>query len=232
VAGNVDGLQTASVNVTHGGARGLVAGVLNIAGLEGASATGQGFEAGVVNIDRSSFQGLQVGVLNLSGRHSGAQIGLVNLSDELDGVPIGLVNLGGNTDPSMIAFATNRTPANLGVKFLTRYTFTAVSVGYDPNGTSAGNAHEVVQSAVQFGGHIPLISELAVEPSVGYAYETYVNHLGGSVNGGHVALYRAALSWHFIPELGVFAGGGARQMIGHNGDVRYEAEALGGVEAF
>ncbi|MBN1608432.1 MAG: hypothetical protein JW940_17505 [Polyangiaceae bacterium] len=230
--GDVEGFQAAAVNIARGSTTGFVAGVVNLSGLGGPSLSSRGFEAGVVNIDRASSKGLQVGVVNISGPQTGAQIGVVNISDELDGVPIGLVNLGGNTHTSMVAFTTNRTPANLGVKFLTGYTFSMLSAGYDPRGTSQGNAHEVLQSAIQFGGHIPFAGRGAIEPSVGYAYETYLSELDASVGAGHVALYRAALGWHFIPELGVFAGGGLRQMISHQGDVTYEAEGFGGVEAF
>jgi hypothetical protein len=230
--GDIEGLQAAAVNIARGSTTGLVAGVVNLAGLTGPSLSSSGLEAGVVNVDRASFRGLQLGVVNVGGRQTGAQIGVVNISDELDGVPVGLVNLGGSTRTSMVAFATNRTPANLGVKFLTGYTFSMISAGYDPQGTSQGNAHEVLQSAFQFGGHIPFAGHGAIEPSAGYAYETYLNELDASVGGGHVVLYRGALSWHFIPEFGVFAGGGARQMIGHGGEVSYEAEGFGGVEVF
>jgi hypothetical protein len=230
--GDVEGLQAATVNISRGSTTGFVAGVVNLTGLRGPSWSSSGLEAGVVDIDRSSFRGLQVGVVNVSGRQTGAQIGVVNISDELDGVPVGLVNLGGSTHTSMVAFTTHRTPANLGVKFVTGYTFSMLSAGYDPKGTSQGDAHEVLQSAFQFGGHIPFAGHGAIEPSVGYAYETYVNELDASVGGGHVALYRVALGWHFIPEFGVFAGGGLRQMISHDGDVSHEAEAFGGVEVF
>ena len=229
---DVDGFQGAAVNISRGSMTGFVAGVVNLAGLRGPSLSSSGFEAGVVNIDRASFRGLQLGVVNVSGPQTGAQVGVVNISDELDGVPVGLVNLGGSTHTSMVAFTTNRTPANLGVKFLTGYTFSMLSAGYDPKGTSQGNAHEVLQSALQFGGHIPFAGRGAIEPSVGYAYETYLNELDASVGAGHVALYRGALSWHFIPEFGVFAGGGLRQRISHRGDVSHEAEGFGGVEVF
>lgn len=232
VTGSARGAQVSSVNVATGGLIGAHIGAVNLVGSGDPRSSSRGAEIGVTNIDGSELDGLQVGVVNVSGSQRGVQIGLVNVSEHLDGVPIGLVNVGGNTDTSMLLFSTSRTPVNLGVKFLTGPVFSTVSGGCDRESFLDGACQHVLQGAWTFGGHLTIAEPFALEPSIGYAYEADVEKPGESVNRGHVVLYRAALSWQPLAELGLFAGAGARQLIDHQGRATVQGEVLGGVQAF
>jgi hypothetical protein len=232
VTGSARGGQVSSVNVTTGNLVGVGVGVLNVVASGAPRSPSRGAEIGVTNVDRSELDGLQVGVVNVSGKQRGVQIGVVNVAEHLDGVPIGLVNVGGNTDTSMLLFSTSRTPVNLGAKFLTGHVVSTISGGCDRGSFLDGPCQHVLQGAWMFGGHLPVAEAFALEPSFGYAYEADVERPAESVNGGHVVLYRAALSWQPFAEFGLFAGAGARQLIDHQGHVTVQGELLGGLQAF
>jgi hypothetical protein len=232
VTGSVRGAQISSVNIATGSLVGAHVGVVNVVGSGDPGSSSQGAEIGVARIDGSDLDGLQVGVVNISGRQRGAQMGVVNVSEHLDGVPIGLVNLGGNTDTSLLAFSTSRTPVNLGIKYLTGNVFSTVSGGCDGESFLDRPCRRVLQAAWTLGGHLPVAESFALEPAVGYAYEADVDRPGESVNGGHVVLYRAALCWQPLESLGLFAGAGARQVIDDLGAVTLQGEVLGGAQAF
>lgn len=59
-------------------------------------------------------------------------LGVINVASEVDGAQIGLVNISKNGRIQAEAFATGTMPINLGVRFVSGYSYSEVAVGYDP----------------------------------------------------------------------------------------------------
>jgi len=201
LAGNGEGAQLGTVNVTMGSLDGLQLGVVNYANrLRGA-------QLGAVNVGHET-NGAQLGAVNVGGHADGFQLGAVNVANEMNGVPIGLVSVAKNTRFSAIAFASTRFPANVGLKTITGHVVNEYSIGAD---ISDGTDNGIGQLAVSIGAHVPF-GDFFLEPTVGWGHERRFDDRTTG-NATNTVLYRAKLGWQVSEAFSVFAGGGLVQAI-------------------
>lgn len=149
---NVDGLQLALVNRTDEAMQGLQLGALNMS-----SSLSQGAQVSAANI-ASNFEGVQIGVINVGKRVRGMQLGLVNVADDVDGVPIGLISVTKSGGVHPVAWSSNTTYGNLGVKFATRYTYTMIGGAMHYDGL-----HNLYGAGFTIGGSIPVQKRIFVD---------------------------------------------------------------------
>ncbi|HEY3255229.1 MAG TPA: hypothetical protein VGJ91_14820 [Polyangiaceae bacterium] len=149
---SVEGIQVALLNRSDEAMQGFQLGALNLAG-----SLSKGVQLSGLN-SAGNFQGVQIGLVNLGKRVSGAQIGLINIADDVDGVPIGLISVSKTGGVHPVAWSSNTTYANLGVKFGTRYTYTMISGAMHSDGR-----HGLYGGGFTIGGSIPVAKRLTTE---------------------------------------------------------------------
>jgi hypothetical protein len=86
------------------------------------------------------------------------QIGLINIADDVDGAPIGLISVSKTGGVHPMAWSSNTTYANLGVKFATRYTYTMLSGAMHYDGS-----HDLYGAGFTIGGSIPVAKKITTE---------------------------------------------------------------------
>lgn len=118
------GLQMSVVNIS-GPLKGLQLGIVDVAGEV------RGSQIGIINV-AGDLKGTQVGLVNAAGDvgRGHFQLGLVNVADEMNGVPLGLVNLSRNGGVDLVAWGSNLTAANAGVRFRSGSVYTMFSAGW------------------------------------------------------------------------------------------------------
>ena len=149
---SVEGAQIALVNRADEAMQGLQLGALN-----SASSLSKGAQLSAVNL-AGNFEGVQIGLVNVGKRVRGMQIGLINVADDVDGVPIGLISVSKTGGVHALAWSSNSTYANLGVKFATRYTYTMISGAIHGDGD-----HSLYGGGLTVGGSIPVAKQLTSE---------------------------------------------------------------------
>ena len=149
---SVEGVQVALVNRADEALQGLQLGALNFA-----SSLSKGAQLSGVNF-AGNFEGVQLGLVNLGKRVRGMQIGLINIADDVEGVPIGLISVSKTGGVHPVAWSSNTTYANLGVKFATRYTYTMISGAVHGEGD-----HALYGGGFTIGGSIPVVKRLTTE---------------------------------------------------------------------
>ncbi|MBX3211619.1 MAG: hypothetical protein KF850_06270 [Labilithrix sp.] len=195
-----DGAQLGGAfNLTRGGLSGVqIAGGGNVV-----TRQVDGAQLGSVNV-AGSVDGLQVGVINVARKVDGAQLGAINIAEEVDGAALGVISISKH-GIHPIAWASNLQYMNAGVKFSTKYVFTAVAAH---TGTIEGDFDNVGVTGI-VGGHIPLPARFDVE--VQGAVSHLVPRPSQSAKKGNVWVAPQVIGgYSFARHLRVFAGGGVR----------------------
>jgi hypothetical protein len=235
-SGPHEGLQLSLVNHANGPASGAQAGAVNVASGDGAGAA-----VGLVNVG-GDFDGAQIGLVNVAGRVRGTQIGLLNVSDDLEGVPIGLVSVSRTGGVHPIAWASNTTYANTGVKFATRHTYSIF------HGAAHYDSHADLGL---FGAGLIFGASIAVAPRTFVDLDLGGSHLFGNTDccqgkftgavprqfDQSLAKVRAMIRGQLTKHLGFFAGLGVTgkvtyPLIGADTEVQFAfvPELLGGIQ--
>lgn len=148
----VEGVQVALVNRADEAMQGVQIGALNLAG-----SLSRGLQLSATNI-AGNFEGMQIGVINVAKRVRGVQLGLINVADDVDGVPIGLFSVSKNGGVHTVAWSSNTTYGNLGVKFATRHTYTMIAGAMHHDG-----AHNLLGAGFTIGVSIPVHRQISAE---------------------------------------------------------------------
>lgn len=242
VAKGVTGLQAAGINVTTSGLSGAQLGFLNLAGgasqgillgiianyaadLEGAnlalgvnvSKDTQGITATAgVNVARD-LEGVQVGTVNVARSVRGVQLGLINVAEEISGVPIGVINVSKSGGVHPMAWYSTATPANFGVRFASRPTYSTLYGSWDVERKYAGMGYEL-------GASIPIaLDRVFVEVSLSEVYlvDTQKVRLDA---GRSLTELRGSLRFQVFDHLGFLAG------VGYVGKVERATEDFANVK--
>ncbi|MBX3201855.1 MAG: hypothetical protein KF894_27215 [Labilithrix sp.] len=195
-----DGAQLGGAfNLTRGGLSGVqIAGGGNVV-----TRQVDGAQLGSVNV-AGSVDGLQLGVINVARKVDGAQLGAINIAEEVDGAALGVISISKH-GIHPIAWTSNLQYMNAGVKFSTKYVFTAVAAH---TGTIEGDFDNVGVTGI-VGGHIPLPARFDVE--VQGAVSHLVPRPSQSAKKGNVWVAPQVIGgYSFARHLRVFAGGGVR----------------------
>ncbi|MFP2926090.1 LA_2272 family surface repeat-containing protein, partial [Pyxidicoccus sp. 3LG] len=97
--------------------------------------------------------GAQVGLVNVAGSMDGAQVGLVNVAGSSEGESVGLLSFVGNGQAHLLAWSSDVSLTNVGVKLGSRHFYTLLTAGFTP--PLGGDSRRYTIGA-GFGGHIPL----------------------------------------------------------------------------
>jgi len=151
----VEGVQVALMNRADHAMQGLQLGGLNLAG-----SLSKGLQLSGVNV-AGNVEGVQIGIVNVGKRVRGMQIGLVNVSDEVEGVPIGLISVSKTGGVHPVAWSSNTTFVNVGVKFAARHSYTMVSGAMHYDGE-----HTLYGAGLTIGASIPIAKKIATEIDV------------------------------------------------------------------
>jgi len=235
-ATGVDGLQVGGLGtLSQGTVHGLqVAGIaafskdrlsgLQVAGIVGIAQGGvDGLQVSPITA-AGDVNGMQVGVVNIGRKVKGTQIGVVNIADDVDGIQFGAFNYAKTSRFGAIAWSSNRGLANVGVKYITKYTYTVVRGVY-----ASERSTDYIGPGFNIGVHVPAFNPLYVDVDLGTAWmfhttgkgEDYDDHqarlLLGAELGGHVSL---------------FGGGGLSVQVERTGakDVRLFPVFSGGIQ--
>ncbi|MGL5787498.1 MAG: LA_2272 family surface repeat-containing protein [Bacteroidales bacterium] len=126
-ATGVNGFQLSALNNVAGGEmKGMqLSGFLNVS-----MDDMHGVQLGIVNYAKR-VKGAQIGIINASGRSvKGVQLGIINYSYDTARVQLGLVNMNPKTRINGIIYGGNMTAINFGIRFMNRYTYSILAVGY------------------------------------------------------------------------------------------------------
>ncbi|MGC4093476.1 MAG: hypothetical protein QM756_37380 [Polyangiaceae bacterium] len=201
---DVSGVQVAGLFTRSKGLRGVaVSGLLNLTG---------------------DMDGVALSLVNVGGRVRGTQIGFVNVATRVDGVQVGLVNYSrDNGDTQLIAYGSNVTPINVGVKFTTGYGYSEFGVG----GDVASREGQVFAGA---GVHVPL-GRLAID--AGGQISTAEDDKAATKSPVHTDVhYLGRLNLELVRGMTLFGGAGARHIVIGTGSGRAEPEFMAGVALF
>jgi hypothetical protein len=168
VGGPVEGLQVApALNLAGGGLAGVQAsfffnragdvssgGQVALLGMNLAPRGIDGIEVAPANV-AGDVRGAQIGFLNVGAEVRGVQLGLINVADDAD-VPIGVVSVTKTGGVHPLAWSSNTTYANAGMKFATKHTYTIASFGAHGEVDAAGHGHMLYGPGFTAGGHTPI----------------------------------------------------------------------------
>ena len=171
----------------------------------------RGAQVGGVIAITGAVSGAQVAPINVAGPVDGAQLGVVNVGRKVRGLQIGVVNISEEADAAIgvvsiardgihpIAWTSSLQYMNAGVKFSTKYMFTAFAVSY---GTLEEGLDNVGATAA-IGGRIPLPARFDLELQGSYT------HLASrqSRDGNQWTAHHAIAGYSFAKHLRLFAGG-------------------------
>lgn len=216
--GNVEGFTAAgAANVVDGNVEGFAAGgAANVAtgsfdglALAGAAnVTGGSFRGAAISTVNyaGSADGLQLGVINVAGgKVNGLQLGVVNVAEEVDGAAIGVVSISKNSIHP-VAWSSNLAYLNAGVRFSTKYVYTAAAVSI---GTNEIAVDKGVGGTLALGVHIPIVAGFDADVEGAISSVNDVTSSEGKDMNSFVHP-RILPGYTFAKHLRVFAGGGAR----------------------
>ena len=231
---SLEGMQVAFVNRADEAMQGLQLGAINSAG-----SPSTGLQVSALNI-AGDFTGLQLGLLNIGRKVKGVQLGLVNIADDVDGVPIGLVSVSRAGGVHPVAWTSNTTYGNIGIKFATRYTYTMLSGAVHSDGERG-----LYGGGFLIGGTIPVAKHIATDIDVG-ALHLFANtpccrdRFTGAIPRAHdetLGKVRASLRFELLRHFSLFAGAGVTGKVtyplrGGDTEVRFTLlpELFGGVQ--
>ncbi len=110
---------------------------VQIAGIANHAREAHGLQFGFVNTS-GTLRGASFGVINVtSGRVEGLQFGLINFADDAD-VSIALLPISRKGGAHLDVWTSDLAAINVGLRLASRRTYTLVSAGIHPTGTSAG----------------------------------------------------------------------------------------------
>jgi hypothetical protein len=217
--GPFQGLAAAGVvSVGRGPGTGLtVAGVSAVqagrfVGLEASGVTNvqtgplTGMQAASVANVAGDVTGVQIGLVNVASHARGLQLGLVNVADDIDGASIGLVTYSKSGRVQPVAWYSNSSPVNLGLRLYTGPLYAMPTLGFEESTTPSGKRVDVFSPGLSLGGRIP-VARAFVDIDVNYSNPSpefrYDEH--------NVDLrYRALVGFEVEPWLAPFLGGGVR----------------------
>lgn len=177
--------------------------------------------SGLVNLARD-MRGVQIGLVNVTRSMKGLQLGLVNVTtSELEGGAIGLVNISrnGKIQPT-VWYSGPDTWLNVGVKFVTGYTYALAGAGFDADVGQfryQGNA----------GLHLP-IDRGYLETGIGFAHLHSTKDKWATTR--QEARYEARVGWEVVRYVTPFAGGALKARLNGDGP-DFRGEFFAGVSA-
>ena len=150
------GLVGTAKSVTGAQVAGLVATTSNVTGLQ---------FSGITSL-AETVTGLQGGLVNVARKVHGLQVGFVNVAEEVDGGALGFVSIAGNGRIQPLAWISggNGTAANVGVKFVTGYTYSYFGAGH-----SLTDGRYRVEAGA--GGHFSFAGSFFGEAGLAYAHD-------------------------------------------------------------
>jgi hypothetical protein len=208
------GVQFSGIaNQTKASVRGLqLSALLNVVRgdqwLEGAQIGGtnlgrvRGLQLGGLNISEE-VRGLQIGLINVARKIDGLQIGLINITDNLEGESFGVASIPRLGGVHLVAWGSNSLSGNLGVKFLSRYTYSILS-----SAVHRQDKDTIVAAGLTFGVRFPfLIKALSWSGDLG-GYRLFRVD-GVSARHDEMVKTRLLVSYEIARHFSLFAGGGA-----------------------
>jgi hypothetical protein len=199
-AGDLRGVQLATVNVARGDV--------------------QGAQVSTVNVAKGEVRGAQIAVVNVGGRVRGAQVGVVNIADEVDGLQLGVVNVArrargvsfglvpiiGNGYNRVTAWSSDTSLANAGFKLGTPHFYVLGGLGA-ANDHTPGVDRPVAQH-LGLGGHItPFGGRLFFDVD---AVNTYLGRLDSRTfeesEARSLSSLRVAIGWQLARHFAVYGG--------------------------
>lgn len=200
-----------------------LAGAANVAG----DVSGAQIAAGNVAGDVS---GAQIGVVNVGGRVSGLQLGLVNVAEDIDGASIGIVTVSAKGRIQPVAWYSNGTPVNVGLRLYTGPLYAMPTLGFDQETNENGDTVDVLAPGFSLGARIP-IARAFVDLDINYSNPApelrYDEH--------EVDLrYRALVGFEVTDWVAPFLGGGVRhhfRTLGESSE-SFQPELSAGVQFF
>jgi hypothetical protein len=189
----------------------------------------EGLQVSGTNV-ASDVSGAQIGIVNVGGNVSGLQLGVINVADDVDGASIGVVTLSDEGRVQPVAWYSNATPMNLGLRLYTGPLYAMPTLGFAQGTDDDGNTVAVFHPGLSLGARVS-IARAFVDLDVNYSNRApefrYDEH--------EIDLrYRALVGFEVTPWLAPFVGGGVRQYIRSAGDKResYHPELSAGVQFF
>ncbi len=246
VGTDVYGLQISGlVNIVDGNASFVQwTGVANSVGgaFEGLQVSGgynyvgerlSGVQFSLVNF-AMDMHGAQAGLANFARDAHGLQLGAINWTRNQHGVPVGVVNLADDGLVGWVAYASNLSPINIGVRTEVRGWYSTLTLG---GGDSKGDVQKTLILTWNYGRAFPLAQKTRLGLDFGFAH--YVPEIADDPTENdrlHFAVQaRGHLEQRLSPKLVAFAGGGiARIFSEYSDDATGETEPLifGGVSLF
>ena len=243
VGGGVSGFQGSSLlNVAERGGKGAqfsgfanscgddFGGVQLASGFNFVSGASTGLQMAGVNIAVEA-QGVQVGLANFGRKTTGLQLGAFNSGGDMSGVPVGMVNLAKDGSVEWIAYGSNLSAFNIGVKTSIRRFYSMLTAG-TPD--VQGDVSKALILTWNYGYAIPVNQRTSVGIDAGFAH--YIPEKLDDPNENdrlHFALQGRALVERTLgPKWRGFVGAGIAQIYSEYGsDATSETEPLffGGV---
>ncbi|MCY1017545.1 hypothetical protein [Pyxidicoccus sp. MSG2] len=230
--GAVRGAQLAvGVNVAGGPVRGLqMAAGANIAsevsGVQMSSGVSfarhiSGGQVSIINVG-GKVDGAQVGLVNVAGSVDGAQVGLVNVAGNSEGESVGLLSFVGNGQAHLLAWSSDVSLTNVGVKLGGKHLYTLLTAGFTP---SLGEDRRRYTLGAGFGGHIPLDRFYVDIDLVGSSLHT--RRLFSEDSQHVLGQLRVMGGLQVASHFSVFAGVSANTLTSWNGSDEWKEVGLG-----
>ncbi|WP_205519852.1 hypothetical protein [Pyxidicoccus caerfyrddinensis] len=231
--GAVRGAQLAvGVNVAGGPVRGLqMAAGANIAsevsGVQMSSGVSfarhiKGGQVSIINVG-GKVDGAQVGLVNVAGSVDGAQVGLVNVAGSSEGESVGLLSFVGNGQAHLLAWSSDVSVTNVGVKLGGKHLYTLLTAGFTP---SLGGDRRRYTVGAGFGGHIPLERFYVDVDLVGSSLHSR-SWFSDKENQHVLGQLRVMGGWQVASHFSVFAGVSANTLTSWNGSDEWKEVGLG-----
>jgi hypothetical protein len=167
----------------------------------------QGLQVGGVNM-AVDMHGAQIGLMNLARDATGLQIGVLNRVRNQNGLPIGMVNVETNGFVQGIAYWSNLTGVNAGVRTVVKHYYSMLTAAapdqYD------GDSPQTVSLTWNYGYYVVRAKKMSVGLDLGYVhYIPWDTDVSSENRNLHFAFQtRGLLNYRLNSHFSAFAGGG------------------------
>lgn len=229
VGGGLSGFQGSSlVNIAERGGKGAqfsgfanssggdFGGVQLASGFNFVSGRSTGLQLAGVNMAVEA-QGVQIGLANFGRRSTGLQLGVFNSGGDQSGVPVGMVNLANDGSVEWIAYGSNLSAFNIGVKTSIRRFYSMLTAGLPD---VQGDVSKALILTWNYGYAIPVNQKTSLGIDAGFAH--YIPEKVDDPNENdrlHFALQgRALIERTLSPKWRGFVGAGIAQIYSEYSD--------------
>ena len=183
------------------------------------------------------MEGVQLGLVNMVNEVSGLQMGVVNISNRIEGMPLGLVNLTDDGNVDYLAYGSNLSLFNVGVRTVVNRWSSIVSMGYTDQSSLDNKATNSGFLGWHFGRQFPLNQDFDLTLDAGYQHIIPKDYDDPSINDDqHFALQmRLFANYHLGDSVALIGGGGFSTIFSeYSTHARSETEAhvFGGISLF